>query len=221
MNTEGNNKDINVEAKTINEIQSESILPSGRYGPLVARIPVIISQSKVHISINTEISLDDSAVDIRNFKRSVHLNQCSLLDMGDKRHGKVYLSGYIDESIEYTAFQSIDDKSSTKLCFKTVKIPFDFAAKIEYCTRPSLLISNKFISVSLSSSLNQSSTKECLLCQLDEADIYEADIIKKSMFSKDSNTFDTITEYLVLYITFTILQWQQVSIPRGLPYNSP
>jgi len=220
MNTEGNKKDINVEVKTINEIQSESILPSGRYGPLVARIPVIISQSKVHISINTEISLDDIAIDIRNFKRSLYLNQCSLLDLGDKRHGKVYISGYIDESIEYTANQS-DDNSSAKLCFKAVKIPFEFAAKIEYCTRPALLISNRFISVSLSSSLNQSLEKDGFLCQLDEAEICEADIIKRSSSAKDNNTFDTITEYLVLYMTFTILQWQQVNIPRGLPYNSP
>jgi len=221
MNTEGNKKDISVEAKTITEIESESIIPSGRYGPLVARIPVIISQSKVHININTEISLDDRAIDIRNCKRSVFLNKCSLLDMGDKRHGKVYISGYIDESIEYTSFQSIDDTGSTKLCFKAVKIPFEFTAKIDYCTRPVFLTSNRFISVNLSSSINQSATKEGLLCQLDEAEICEADIIKKSLFANDNNTFDTLTEYLVLYITFTILQWQQVNIPRGIPYNSP
>lgn len=220
MNTEGKKKDIRVEAKTITEVQSESLIPSGRYGPLVARIPVIISQSKVHISINTEISLEHRAVDIRNCTRTVILTQCSLLDMGDKKHGKLYLAGYINENIEYMAFQSIDDSSSSKLCFKTIRIPFEVATKIDYCTRPFFLTSNRFISVGLSSSLNQSATKENLLCQLDDFEICEADIIKRNLSSEDSNTFDTLTEYLVVYITFTLLQWQQVCIPRGLPYNS-
>jgi len=221
MNTEGNKNNTTVEAKTITEVQSESLIPLGRYGPLVARIPVIISQSKVHISINTEISLDYEAIDIRNCTRTVSLSQCSLLDMGDKRHGKVYLNGYINENIEYATFQSLEGSSTSRICFKAVKIPFEFAAKVDYCTRPTSLTQNRFVPVNLCPSLDQTVTKEGFICQLDEAEICEADIIKKSLFSKNNNTYDTLTEYLVVYITFTLLQWQQVSIPRGLPYNSP
>lgn len=220
MNTEGSKKDIRIEAKTITEVQSESMIPTGRYGPLVSRIPVIISQSKVHFSINTEIPLDQGAIDIRNCTRTVSLNQCSLLDLGDKRHGKVYLSGYINENIEYSAFNSIGDNNSSLLCFKAVKIPFEIAAKIDYCSRPTLLSSNKFIPVCLNSSLNQSIAKEGFICQLDDVEICEADIIKKRLKSKESSTFDALSEYLIVYITITILQWQQVTIPRNLPYNS-
>lgn len=221
MNTEGIKKNTTVESKTITEVQSESIIPLGRYGPLVARIPVIITQSKVHISINTEISLDHEAIDIRNCTRTVSLSQCSLLDLGDKRHGKVYLNGYINENIEYATFQSLADSSTSKLCFKAVRIPFEFSAKIDYCTRPTTLTSNRLVPVNLSLSSDQSLSKEGFMCQLDEAEICEADIIKKSLIPKNNNSFDTLTEYLVVYITFTLLQWQQVSIPRCLPYNSP
>lgn len=139
--------------------------------------------------------------------------------MGDKRHGKVHISGFINESIEYTTSQSVEGNYQSELYFKTIKIPFEFATKIDYCTRPIFLNPNRFIPVSLSSFPNQSTSKEKLLCQLDETDICEADIIKKNVSSKDLPTFDALKECLVISITFTILQWQQVSIPRFLPYN--
>lgn len=220
MNTESNKKDTKIESKTIAEVQSESIMPSGRYGPLVARIPVIISQSKVHVNVNSEICLDHKVIDIRNCTRSVFLTRCSLINMGDKRHGKVHLSGFINENIEYTTSQSVEGNFQSELYFKTIKIPFEFAAKIDYCTRPIFPTPNRFISVSLSSFPNQSASKENFLCQLDESDICEADIIRKNVSTKDLSTFDTLKECLVLSITFTILQWQQVSIPRFVPYNS-
>lgn len=219
MNTESNKKDTKIESKTIAEVQSKSIMPLGRYGPLVARIPVIISQSKVHVSVNSEICFDHKVIDIRNCTRSVFLTRCSLINMGDKRHGKVHLSGFINENIEYTTAKSVESNFQSELYFKTIKIPFEFAAKIDYCTHPIFLTPNRFIPVSLSSFPNQSS-KESFLCQLDEADICEADIIRKNVSSKDLPTFDTLKECLILSITFTILQWQQVSIPRFLPYNS-
>lgn len=215
------NKDTRVDAKTITEVQSESLNPSGRYGPLVARVPVIISQSKVNISINSEVSLDHTVLDIRDCTRNVYLTQCSLLDMGNKRHGKVHISGCINESIEYAASEK--NPNSAELCFKNIKIPFEFAAKIEYCSRPMFITPNKFITVGIPSVPNQSMSGEKLFCELENSEICEADIIKKSSFPKenDLHTFDTLIEYMVVSITFTILQWQQVSIPRSLPYNPP
>jgi len=88
MNTESNKKDTKIESKTIAEVQSESIMPSGRYGPLVARIPVIISQSKVHVSVNSEICLDHKVIDIRNCTRSVFLTHCTLLIWATKDTAK-------------------------------------------------------------------------------------------------------------------------------------
>jgi len=213
-------KDKKIESKTIAEVQSESIIPSGRYGPLVARIPVILSQAKVNVSISSEICLDHKATNIINRTRSVFLTQCSLLDIGDKRHGKVHLNGYINESIEYTACQCVDNNSPSELYFKTIKIPFEFATKIDYCTRPTFLTPNKFISVNVSSLLNQAFAGTNLLCQLDNTQISESDIISKNICPTDSKAYTSLTECLVVSITFSLLQWQQVSIPRFFPYNT-
>nr|WP_010250121.1 hypothetical protein [Acetivibrio cellulolyticus] len=230
MNNESKNKEVRVESKTITEIESEPISPTSRYGPLVARIPVIISQSKVHINIESEIYLGHSVVDIRSCSRNICLTQCKLLDTGNKKSGKIFLNGYIIENLEYAAKDCSESEifSSAEIFYKEIKIPFEFSAKIEYSARPVFKTSNRFISVSLPEMSNEHGnfnlSKERLFCELEETDIREADIARKNIFPKDSsnddNTFDTLIEFITVSIIFTLLQWQQVSIPMYIPYNA-
>lgn len=230
MNTGSKNKDPRVETKTITESQSEPIWLSGRYGPLIARIPVIISQSKIHINIKSEVYLDRFVVDIRNYSRKVFLTQCKLLDLGNKRQGKIHLNGHINESIEYASQNNTSDKSlnSADICYKTFKVPFECAAKIEYSTRPMFKTANQFISVSLPEMVNETEnlnlSRERFFGELDDVTICESDILRENTLSEDNDNdnqiFDALVEYMIVSITFTLLQWQQVSIPRNLPYNA-
>jgi len=57
MNPQRDCKEFKVETRTITEVQSEPIYPTGRCGPVLARIPVVISQSKVHIDIESRFVL--------------------------------------------------------------------------------------------------------------------------------------------------------------------
>ncbi|MFZ5989608.1 MAG: hypothetical protein ACOYWZ_21125 [Bacillota bacterium] len=233
MNTGCNDKDLFAqtlcEARTITEIQSESIWPAGRYGPLVARIPVIISQTKVHINIESKVDLDHSVLAIRNCSRNVFLTQCKLLDIGDKKHGKVHLNGYISESIEYAASNCIKDtKLGADIRYKTVKVPFECATKIEYCSRPVLKTPNQFISVRLPETEKAVGdlflSRERMFCELEEVSVAESDKIRVYTSLKntgsDDHVPDTLIEYMIISVTFTLLQWQSVSISRPSPYNA-
>jgi len=98
-------------------------------------------------------------------------------------------------------------------------------SKIEYCTSPVFKTSNGFIPVALpdketvrriltfpgkGSSANW--TKRQYVSRM-----WSEKTISRINAGEDS--FDTLTEYLVLSITFTLLQWQQVRIPGYFPNN--
>lgn len=232
MNPQRDCKEFKVETRTITEVQSEPIYPTGRCGPVLARIPVVISQSKVHIDIESRVCFDHSVFDIYSHSRNIYLTQCKLLDMGNKRYGKIYLNGYVSENIAYAAYcmkgREYGNKKSTSadMLYKTLKVPFECVAKIEYCTSPVFKTSNGFIPVALPDKENSPEDSyfsgERLFCELDEASICESNVERKKLFSRinaGEDSFDTLTEYLVLSITFTLLQWQQVRIPGYFPNN--
>jgi hypothetical protein len=220
-------------SKTITESESENLQPSGRYGPLIARIPVIISQSKVHINVESSINFEDCIIDIRSCTRHIHMTRCQLLDAGNRRTGKVYLSGYIKESIEFAAVRNIKGKCiHGDMCFKVVKIPFECAAKIDYCTRPIIKSNNRFISVNLTDiekaaeesyitqanhvHQNVGACFERMFFDLEDTSIIESHEVNKNIIPENEviiNTCNTVTKHLTISITFSLLQWQSVSIP--------
>lgn len=234
MSAERGNKEVKVETRAITEIESEPIYPTGRCGPVLARIPVVVSQSKVHIDIESKVCFDHSVIDIYSHSRNVYLTECKLLNLGSKRYGKIYLNGYVSENIAYAANclndRGYEDNKSTSadMLYKTFKLPFECVTKIEYCTCPVFKTSNKFIPVALPDKENNLEdsyfTDERLFCELDEASICESNVARKKRFSginrgEDICAFDTLTEYMVLSMTFTLLQWQQVRIPGYYPNN--
>jgi len=136
MNPQRDCKEFKVETRTITEVQSEPIYPTGRCGPVLARIPVVISQSKVHIDIESRVCFDHSVFDIYSHSRNIYLTQCKLLNMGNKRYGKIYLNGYVSENIAYAAYcmkgREYGNKKSTSadMLYKTLKVPFECVAKL-------------------------------------------------------------------------------------------
>ncbi|HOM02604.1 MAG TPA: hypothetical protein PLH43_07245 [Acetivibrio sp.] len=232
MGAERDFKEFKVETRTITEVQSEPIYPTGRCGPVLARIPVVVSQSRVHIDIESMVCFDHSVLDIYSHSRSIYLTQCKLLNMGNKRYGKIYLNGYVSENIAYAAYGLKDREygnkkgTSADMLYKALKVPFECVTKIEYCTSPVFKTSNGFIPVALPDKENSPENSyflgERLFCELDEASICESNVERKKRFSgvnAKGDSFDTLTEYLILSITFTLLQWQQVRIPGYLPNN--
>lgn len=234
MNAERDNKEVSVETRTITEIQSEPICATGRFGPVIARIPVVISQSKVHISIESEVCFGHSVLEICSYSRNVYLTGCKLLNLGNRRHGKIYLNGHVSEKIEYAA-DCLKDKGCkdktpkpSDMLYKTLKVPFECLTKIEYCTRPVFKTSNGFIPVGL---VNVSNNHDApcfsngrFFCELDEAAICESNLIRENVPHGDNVgdlcAFDTLTEYMVVSVSFSLLQCQQVRVPGYFPYNA-
>ena len=220
-------------SKTIAESESENIQPAGRYGPLIARIPVIISQSKVHINVESSINFEDSIIDIRSQTRHIRMTHCKLLDTGNRRTGKVYLNGYIKENIEYAAVRNVKGKCiHGDMCFKVVKIPFECAAKIDYYTRPIIKANNRFITVNITDMENAAEEShiiqtnhvhqkvgvcfERMFFELEESSIIESDDINKNISPENEviiNTCNTVTKHLTISVRFSLLQWQSVNIP--------
>lgn len=232
------------EAKTIIESESTSIRLYSRIGPLVARVPVVISKTKVHINIMSSFNFSHAYDNIRSFKHEVCISQCSLVDLGDRHHGKIYLSGFIREHIEYAAISCVHGSTySGDMLFQAFKVPFECSAKIDYCTLPIIKESNQFIAVGLSpvvkspqeaclSSFVKDSNifdqrlgygPERIFCELEDINILETEITPDSAYSEKQlvsiQEVNAVTEYILLSITFTLLQWQTVSIPRHSSFS--
>ena len=227
------------DSRTITEVQSESVQPTSHDGPLIARIPVLVSKNKVHINVKVNVNLEYSATAIRNCTRDVFITQCKLLDLDNRKNGKLYLNGYLRENIEYAAANNVRDRRySGEIRYKVVKIPFDCTTKIEYYSAPTLKAKNCFINIALSAinnvpenqydaaaalNLESHSSKPGygsanMFCELNEVNIRESgDLCGTALSGKitaDNRTSDTFAEYNVISITFTIAQWQWVNIPR-------
>ena len=247
MDTGSYTKNLNeekfCESKIITESQSETIKPVGRSGPFIARMPVVISQSRVHIHVESRIKLDQPVADIRNCKRDVYLTGCKLLDAGNKRSGKIYLDGYIKEGLEYAAIADVsEERIRGDVRHLTVKVPFECTAKVEYYLPPAIKGAAGLLSVELLETgrgTEESFFARCgeraaglpcgikraerLYCEVEEAQVAEMDIIKaRTFFGKDGvdeRMFDAVIEQLSISVTFTLLQNQLVNIPKIYPYN--
>ena len=234
----GNDKygEMYCDARTITECQSETIRPAGRNGPLIARIPVIISQAKVHIHVQAKLKLEQPIVSIRGCKRNVFATSCRLMDMGNKRNGKLYIEGFIKESIEYADGEYVDEREcGGYIRFATFKVPFECTAKIEYYVFPVLETSDRLIPVKMlgvcgcnengySSSIVQSEEQyNSLYCHLDDITIKSTDIAKDQWYDH-GNSFSkrgtrSIAEHLMISAKLTVMQEQLINIPLNLHYN--
>lgn len=131
--------DIHCETRVITESSSQPCKVSGRSGSMVVRLPVVISRSRISISINARLQFDRYLLDIRNCKRELRLERCKLLDMGNARSGKLFMEGCVQERIEYVDAGCQDGKDfSGVLRYTTVEIPFACSTRIDYCQTPVL-----------------------------------------------------------------------------------
>lgn len=208
------------EARTISESQSERIRPSGRGGPLIVKIPVVISQMRVHINIESKIRLDRPALDIRHCTRNVSITRCRLLDMGNKRSGKLYISGFVKEDIEYASEECKGEKSMTgELRYITVKIPFESSARVDYYMVPCMKKGGQMLAVALGEGSPGVQGEDILYCEFEDINVLGADLFRENSFSENYGVercgFDTIVEHITVSLSFTLLQKQMVNIPKG------
>lgn len=232
------------EAKTLPECTNEVMELIGIDGPLVAKIPVVLAEPKIQIDIESVIELEEPALEIKRIKKNLFLNQCKLINTGDCKRGKLFISGFIRKNIEYaTAYCKPENKRggiSGEIKHTTVDIPFECVTLVELSRTPIYnksgfsaeketfsekmgscnLCDNEFLGQNLCEQNfeHREYFTEEIFCELEDVKIFETDIKKNpvSLYGNYSTerVFKKITEKMVVYVKLKLLQKQQVKIPH-------
>ena len=213
-------------------------------GPITVRIPVVLTECNIIITVQSSIKLEDIVLEIKHIKKNVFLNQCKLIPNSedDKPNtGILFLAGFIRKNIEYFAKEH-NDKGVLygKLKHATVDVPFKCTTKVTFKTPPKfkattyedeveILQTNIDVCNPCEEGIAGRDTREQnfrlieffnekVFCELISAEFVESDIFKNST-NKECNlsheqTVHDITEKLALFLTIKLLQNQNVVIPK-------
>jgi hypothetical protein len=195
--------------------------------PVIAKVPVVLAERTVQVDIEAKIKLDRPAIEIKRIKKQLFLTQCKLIP----RVGKLFISGYIRKNIEYaTAKCASDDCVSGDIRHTTCNVPFDCVTFIPYelgaypvfkanCAPTEFqTFDQKLMGADPTEQEFESvqNFNEKIFCELVSARFHEVDISYDcKRHAKDANgeiEFDKITEKITVFLTFKLLQLQQVPI---------
>lgn len=195
--------------------------------PVFAKIPVVLAERTVQVDIEAKIKLECPAIEIKRIKKQLFLTQCKLLP----RVGKLFLSGFIRKNIEYaTAKCSSDDCVSGDIRHTTCNVPFECVTFVPFelgaspvfrvNEEPTLIqtFHPKLLGADPCEQDFESTQyfNEKIFCELVSARFNEVDIcFENKKYFKDFDgdfEFQKFTEKLTVFITFKLLQFQQVPI---------
>ncbi|MBJ8102173.1 MULTISPECIES: CsxC family protein [Bacillus cereus group] len=198
--------------------------------PLV-QMPVILAERTIQIVVESNISLDPPAIEIKRIlKNNVFLTQCELLplafipipgtDYKLVKKAKLFLQGYIRKNIEY-----VNDEYNGIIYNSIVNVPFSGSTD---------LIEDDFLSLALIASSSNTTfhfinpkngdlphLEKCSFgdivyynkqpyCELVSTQIVGLDF--SPCLTNLNEPFNTFREIIVLNLTLKILQIQQVQI---------
>lgn len=228
----------NIDAKTLPVCDSSDITPEGRTGPIVVKVPVVIGEQRIQIDLESTITLEESAIEIKRIRKNIYVTQCKLLP----KSNKLFLEGYVRKNIEYPVARcSSRNVVSGEIRHTTVNVPFRCVTQVAYVVPP---IYNPNLPVLEYETLDEA--KKCcrpcgkevigkdrcedafqnfeyfnekVYCELIEAEFEEVDIKVDPMPLNcrfpDELVFRDVTEKMVVYLTVKLLQNQQVLIPNN------
>lgn len=215
-----------LEAETLSECENKYNMPMGRTGPLVVKVPVVLSDVEIQIDVEAEIRLEEAAFDIKNIDKHICLTQCKLVPHTDK----LFIAGYIQKNIQYSTIECSNSSSlSGSIQHTTVNVPFKCVTKIQFSKYP---IYGKEYKKKLNviddcrlgkdhkedSWIHYSKFYEPVYCELEYAKILETDIQRKECPTMETvskeKAFRELLEKMVIYVRLKVLQNQQVYIPE-------
>jgi hypothetical protein len=221
VTTESKVIDELVNSEVIPEFPNKPIKPNAENNQLVITVPVLISQFEIEFSSETVIELDFPASEIKRINKNVILKDCKLLT----EVNKLFLSGIIRESIEYSAIKSeVEDKNNIR--HVAVEIPFKCTTVVTYFTLPIINSDNKQLEIetlredNTGNELNEKTQisseefNEKIYCKIIRDEINELYIAE----SNDNNNvnhakpFNILNEKLVVKLNLRLIQEQQINI---------
>ncbi|MBZ9606783.1 hypothetical protein G9F73_002885 [Clostridium estertheticum] len=211
---------------------------------VTVKIPVVLTESTIAITIESSLKLDDIVLQIKHIKKNVYLNQCKLIpnsENGKPNTGILFIDGFIRKNIEYITKDHNDEGVSCgKVKHATVKVPFKCTTRVTFNTYPKFKPNTYQDEVEILQTsikvfdpcgaditgrdIREQGFKmieffnEKVFCELVSAEIVESDILENPI-NKECRTpleqgFHDITEKVVLFLTIKLLQNQHVEIPQ-------
>ncbi|QGU94921.1 hypothetical protein GOM49_07245 [Clostridium bovifaecis] len=215
-----------LDSTTLNECNNKHYISMGRTGPLIAKIPVVLSDVEVQIDVESEIKLQEAALDIKTIDKHVYLTQCKLIPYTNK----LFIAGYIQKNIQFSTIDCSNETSvSGNIQHTTVNIPLKCVTKIkfsqdpiygkEYKKRVNTLDKDMLGKDQQEDSwIHYSRLYEPIYCELEYAKILETDFLNDSCpipgTPPREKVIREIVEKMVVFIRLKVLQNQQVYIPE-------
>jgi hypothetical protein len=207
-----------LDSTTLSECENKCYTPMGKTGPLVAKVPVVLSDVEIQIDVEAEIKLSEPAFDIKTIDKQVCLTQCKLVPNTEK----LFIEGFIQKNIQFSTVDCANKTSiSGKVQHTTVNVPFNCVTKIklykeplygkEFKKRLSALDNDMLCEDKKEDSwVHFSKFYDPVFCELEYSKIFETDIHCKD----HGKTFTELVEKMVVYIRLKVLQNQKVFIPE-------
>lgn len=234
--------EADVESETLSLCPNIPLAVTANCRTVIIKTPVVLAEPKITISMISSLKLEDAALEIKRIRKNVYLTQCKLIPNsgdGDPNFGIIFIEGFVRKNIEYATSEcKAEGVVSGKIKHTTVKVPFRCTTRVRFTTQPIFTNNTPQNEVEIvQSTLNvcdpcgesifginpceQSSRfmeffNEKVFCELVDTEILESDILQKPTDSccksPIEQTFQDITEKVVLNITIKLLQNQQVLI---------
>jgi hypothetical protein len=215
-----------IASSVLSECGSKAQTPMGRPGPLVAKIPVVLADFELQVNIESEVTLESVAREIKTIDKKVFLTECKLIPFTNK----LFIEGYVRKSIQYSTGRYYDAASvGCDIKHTVYEIPFKGVTEITFSRQPVYGKDfKKKLAVLHEDKLNENKKEEswvhvskpyeAIYCELVSAKIMETNQCKDVYRYAEENTcrgdFIKLVGQMVLNITLRVLQQQYICIPE-------
>ncbi|WP_029451624.1 CsxC family protein [Clostridium algidicarnis] len=220
---------IVVDSEVLSTCNSKCHTPMGSTGPLIAKIPVILSDVEVEINVESEIELektDITDINVINIDKEVFVKECKLIPYTNK----LFIEGYVQKNIQVSNNDCTNKASEgNKIEYTVVNSPFKCVTEIEFFKKPLYGESYKERLNSLDKNtlcknnnedswIHYSKLYEPVYCEYQYAKILETDIFDNedygTKYLPEEKKCKKILEKMVIFIRIKVIQNQQVFIPE-------
>jgi hypothetical protein len=111
-------------------------------GPVFVKIPVVLAEINITIPVESTITLDQPAMEIKRIKKNVFLTQSRIIPFFQECRpdtGILFIEGFIRKNIEY-ATKTCSIIGTPNVCgdirYCTVEVPFNFTTRINFIREP-------------------------------------------------------------------------------------
>lgn len=191
---------------------------------IFTKIPIVLSEVQVEVSMEKEFKLKESATYVRTVNKHTIITECDLIPYTNK----LFVEGYIQKSIYFYYNESSDETiNKGRLKHTTINVPFKSVTKVVFQNEPiygevyrnevvvkdDKIIKKKDIELSR---VHYSKPYEKVYCDIDYIKIMETDFRNdeectlKKKIKKEECTELTIK--MVIYIGLRVLQKQVVNL---------